>query len=142
MTASTQTPLTPAKRLTQGLARTATGPVDIARGSAGLGAQAVAAAVSGLRRRYREGQLRTELEAAQEAVTRELSAAGEVLADLPEAFHEARANRRHSRRPWLIAGAVGATLALGGAAFAVVRRRASQTEPTTLPPSVQVDPKP
>jgi hypothetical protein len=142
MTVSTQTPLTPAKRLAQGLARTAAGPVDIARGSAGLGAQAVTAAVSGLRRRYQEGRLRSELEAAQEAVTRDLAAAGEVLADLPEAFREARANRRHSRRPWLIAGAVGATLVVGGAAFAAVRRRTSRPEPSTLPPSVQVDPKP
>ncbi|OBF23122.1 cell wall synthesis protein CwsA [Mycobacterium sp. ACS4331] len=142
MTASTENRLTPARRLGQGLARTASGPVDVARGSVGLGAQAVAAAVSGLRRRYQDGQLRRELEAAQEAVARDLAAAGEVLADLPDAFREARANRHASRRPWVIAGAVGATLVLGGAAFAVVRRRASRPEPSTLPPSVQVDPKP
>ncbi len=142
MTASTHNRLTPARRLGQGLTRTASGPVDVARGSVGLGAQAVAAAVSGLRRRYQDGQLRKELEAAQEAVARELSATGEVIADLPEAFREARANRHSSRRPWVIAGAVGATLVLGGAAFAVVRRRTSRPEPSTLPPSVQVEPKP
>jgi hypothetical protein len=141
MTASTEHRLTPRQRLTRGLAQTATGPVDIARGAAGLSAHSIAAGVDGLRRRYRSGQLRRELEAAQDAIGRELAVAQGVIAALPESFQEARANRHHSRRPWLIAGAIAATLAVGGAVFAVVRRNTRQTEPSTLPPSVTVEPK-
>ena len=141
MTASTDTRLTPGQRLTRGLAHTAGGPLDITRGAVGLTAHSVAAGLAGIRRRYRDGQLRKELEAAQEAIGRELAAAQGVLAGLPESFQDARANQRHNKRPWLIAGAVAATLAVGGAAFAVVRRNTRQPEPSTLPPSVHVEPK-
>ncbi len=141
MTSSTETRLTPGQRLTRGLAHTAAGPVDITRGAVGLSANAVAAAVAGARQRYRHSQLRKELAETQTALTRELSTAGEVLAELPESFREARANRRTSKRPWIIAGAVAGTLVLGGAAFAFVRRN-TQPEPSPRPPSVQIDPKP
>ncbi|CAJ1494348.1 cell wall synthesis protein CwsA [[Mycobacterium] burgundiense] len=142
MTSSTESRPTPAQRLTRGLAHTAAGPVDITRGALGLSANAVAATASSVRQRYRSGQLRKELAAAQEALTRELSTAGEVLAELPETFREARANRRNSKRPWIIAGAVAGTLVLGGAAFAFVRRTKQPEPSSALPPSVQIDPRP
>ncbi len=142
MTASIDSRLTPGQRLRRGLAHTAAGPVDVTRGTVGLAAHTLAAGVTSLRRRYRDGQLRKELEAAQAVIGRELGAAQDVLAALPETFQEARANRAHSRRPWLIAGAAAATLVVGGAAFAVVRRSTRRPqEPATLPPSVQVEPK-
>lgn len=134
MTASTETRLSSGQRLARGLARTAAGPVDITRGTLGLGAQSVAATVCGIRRQYRNGKLRKELH-------RELAAAQGVIAGLPEAFQEARVHRHASRRPWVIAGAVAATLVVGAAAFSLVRRK-SRREDSQLPPSVQVEPKP
>lgn len=141
MTSSTETRLTSGQRLTRGLAHTAAGPVDITRGALGLGANALASAVSSTRQRYRDSQLRKELAEAQATLSRELSTAGEVLAELPENFREARANQPKSKRPWIIAGTVAGALVLGGAAFAFVRRNTTP-EPSPLPPSVQVDPKP
>lgn len=145
MTSSTETRLTPGQRLARGLAHSAAGPVDVTRGALGLGANAIVVTAAGLRQRYREGKLRRELERelveARQSVSRELTAAKDALAELPESFRAARADRHRSRRPWIIAGAAAAALALGGAAFAVVRRN-SRPEPSPLPPSVQVEPKP
>ncbi len=145
-TASTEAKLTPGQRLTRGLAHTAAGPVDIARGALGLTAHSVAATTAGIRRRYRNGQLRKDLDrelaTAQVAVGRELAATQDIIAGLPEAFQSARADRHRSRKPWILVGATVAGLALGGAAFAVFRRNRRPEPSSTLPPSVQVDPKP
>ncbi len=76
-------------------------------------------------------QVRSELAAAQEAIT-----------GLPETIEKARRSRAGSRRrPLLIAG-IGVTVLAGGAvAFAIVRR-STQPEPSPLPPSVDVTPRP
>jgi hypothetical protein len=141
MTSKTATRLTPRQRLGRGLAYTAVGPVDVTLGAVGLGVQSVAATAAGLRQQYRKSQLRHELEAAQEIVGRELAAAQDVVAALPQVIQDARTSRRCRPRPLLLAGAGIAVLAAGAVAFAVIRR--SQTpEPSPLPPSVQVEPRP
>lgn len=142
MSVKTDNRLTPRQRLARGLVYSTVGPVDVTRGVAGLGAQSLAATTGELRRRYRKSQLRRELAAAQETITRELAAAGEVVSGLPDAIQEARSARHPGRRRWLVAAGVGAVVVAGGAiAFSAIRR-SSRPEPSTLPPSVQVDPKP
>jgi hypothetical protein len=133
--------LTPRQRLSRGLTYTAVGPVDVTRGVVGLGVHSAQAGASSLRRRYREGRLARDLHNAQEALLQELTAAQEVVTGLPEALQQARRSQRRGKRPWLIAGAAAVVLAGGAAAFSIVRR-SSQQEPSTLPPSVDVQPRP
>jgi Cell wall synthesis protein CwsA len=142
--------LTPRQRLNRGLAYTAVGPVDVTRGVVGLGVHSAQAGASSLRRRYLEGRLGRDVQRAQEALVQELAAAlgappacgGEVIAGLPEALQQARRSQRRGKRPWLIAGfTVLAVLAGGAAAFSIVRR-SSHREPSSLPPSVDVQPRP
>jgi Cell wall synthesis protein CwsA len=141
MSAKTEARLTPRERLTRGLRYSTVGPVDVTRGVAGLGVQSVHATGSELLRRYREGRLAREIAGAQETLAQELAAAQEVVTNLPQAFQEARRSRRHVKRPWLIAGAGVATLAVGAVAFSIVRR-SMRPEPSPLPPSVDVQPQP
>ena len=133
--------LTPRQRLTRGLAYTAAGPVDVTRGVVGLGVHSARAGASSLRRRYHEGRLARDLHSAQEALVQELAAAQEVVAGLPEALQQARRSQRLGKRPWVIAGVAAIVLAGGAAAFSIVRR-SSQQEPSTLPSSVDVQPRP
>lgn len=143
MSATTNTRLTPRQRLSRGLAYTAVGPVDVTRGVVGLGVQSAQAGASNLRRRYQEGRLARELQAAQETITQELAAAQEVVAALPEALQKARRSQRRSHRPWLIAGVAAVlTLAGGAIAFSIVRRSTRPAEPSPRPPSVDVQPRP
>jgi hypothetical protein len=137
--------LTPRQRLTRGLAYTAVGPVDITRGTVGLSLHSAYSAGGRLRELYRKSRvasrLREELSEAQETVARELAAAHEVVASLPQALQEAR-KPRHAHRKWLVATAVGvAALAAGAVAFSIVRR-SMQPEPSPRPPSVEVAPRP
>ncbi|OMC16369.1 hypothetical protein A5735_08555 [Mycolicibacter heraklionensis] len=53
MSLATETPLTHRERLTRGLAHTAAGTVDVARGAVGLSGAAVRSGAVVLRRRYR-----------------------------------------------------------------------------------------
>jgi hypothetical protein len=141
MASRNDTRLTPRQRLNRGLAYTAVGPVDVTRGVVGLGVHSAQAGASSLRRRYREGRLARELQSAQEALVQELAAAQEVVAGLPEALQQARRSQRRGKRPWVIAGVAALVLAGGAAAFSIVRR-SSQQEPSSLPPSVDVQPRP
>ena len=78
---------------------------------------------------------------AQETVARELAAAQEVVASLPQALQEAR-KPRHRRSKWVVVAAVGvAALAGGAVAFSIIRR-STQPEPSPRPPSVEVAHKP
>jgi hypothetical protein len=124
MRAKNHTRLTPRERLSRGLASTAVGPVD----------------ASSLRRRYHEGRLAHDLHSAQEALVQELAAAQDVVAGLPEALQQARRAQRRRPRPWVLAGAAAVVLAAGAAAFSIVRR-SKQPEPSTLAPSVDVEPR-
>jgi Cell wall synthesis protein CwsA len=132
--------LTPTQRLTRGLAHTAAGPVDVTRGALGLTAQSVAATASGIRRRYRASKLKRDLADAQIAVRHEIAAAQEAVATLPQTLADARGSRRGRRL--LIGAAAGAAVLAGGAALFSVVRRSRKPEPSTLPPSVHVEPKP
>jgi hypothetical protein len=116
--------------------------VDITRGVVGLGAQSAHSAATEIRRRYREGQLARELAAAQETIGQELAAAQEVVANLPQLLEDARRKQRRGKKPWVIAGAAGVVLlAGGGIAFSIIRR-STRPEPSSLPPSVDVQPRP
>jgi hypothetical protein len=147
MTTDTDTRLTPRQHLTRGLARTAAGPVEVTRGAVGLAAQSVAAGASSIRRRYRAGKLRRDLADAQNAIRHGSAAAQEAVAALPRTLAElphslVEASRRRRGRRGLVLGAVAGAVLAGGAALFAVVRRSRPSEPSPLPPSVQVDPKP
>ena len=141
MSAKNHTRLSPRQRLSRGLTYTAVGPVDVTRGIVGLGAHSARAGASSLRRRYQEGRLARDLQTAQETLAQELAAAQEVVSGLPEALQQARRSRRRGRRPLVLAGVAVAVLAGGAAAFSIVRR-SMRREPSSLPPSVDVQPRP
>ncbi|WP_343601805.1 cell wall synthesis protein CwsA [Mycobacterium sp.] len=130
MSSNTDVRLTPRQRLTRGLTYTALGPVDVTRGVVALGVDSAQEGASRLRRRYQEGRLARDLQVARDAVSQEVAAG----------LQRARRSGRHTARPWLIAGVVVA-LAVGAAAFSVIRR-SSRPEPSTRPPSVEVQPRP
>jgi Cell wall synthesis protein CwsA len=141
MSVRNDTRLTPRQRLSRGLTYTAVGPVDVNRGVVGLSVHSAHAGASNLRRRYREGRLARDLQAAQETLAQELAAAQDVVTGLPQALQQARRSRRRGKRPWLIAGVAAVALAGGAAAFSIVRR-SSREEPSPRPPSVDVEPRP
>lgn len=67
--------------------------------------------------------------------------AQEVLAHLPAVIADVRKPKRDRRRP-LVLAAVGVLILGGGAvAFSIVRR-STKPEPSALPPSVDVAPRP
>ncbi|MEV0671306.1 cell wall synthesis protein CwsA [Mycobacterium sp. NPDC050441] len=133
MTANVDTRLAPRQRLARGLKYSTVGPVDVTRGVVGLSANTVSAAAAGLHKRYESGKLR-----------RQLAAAAQAVAALPVVLQEAAAapepKRRHRRL--VIAGVAAAVLAGGAVAFSIVRRSTRRPEPSSLPPSVEVNPKP
>ena len=135
----TKVRLTPRQRLTRGLTYTAVGPVDVTRGTVGLSVHGVQSAASRLRQRYNKGRMAQELNAAQDTISKELAAAQEVIASLPDAFAEARKPRRRKLPLIIAAGIVG--LAVGGVAFSIIRR-SMQPEPSPRPPSVDLEPRP
>lgn len=146
MTTETAARLTPKQRLARGLADTATGPVDVTRGTLGLTAQSIAATTAAIGRGYRKGklrrQLRKEAAAAKAAIGQELAAAQDAVQALPQTLAEARSQTRRGGRRALLLGATGvAVLAVGAALFTVVRR-SRQPEPSPLPPSVRIEPQP
>jgi hypothetical protein len=139
MSGKAESRLTPRERLARGLTYTAVGPVDVTRGVVGLGVHSV----SRLRHRYRKGQLARDIAAAQETIAQELGAAQDVVTNLPQA-RRSRRSRRRGKRPLLIAGVVVGVLAVGGAAFSIVRRsmRPSAEDSSPRPPSVDIQPRP
>ncbi|MCV7198987.1 cell wall synthesis protein CwsA [Mycobacterium angelicum] len=141
MSAKAEIRLTPRERLTRGLTYSAVGPVDVTRGVVGLSVQSAHSTASELRRRYREGRLAREIAAAQDSIAAELAAAQEVVASLPQVIQDARRRQRRSKRPWVIAGAAVAVVGGGAIAFSIVRRSVRK-DPSRLPPSVEVQPRP
>jgi hypothetical protein len=140
MSSKTDARLTPSQRLSRGLKYSAVGPVDVTRGTVGLSWHGAQSAAGSLRRRLEKSRLTKELGDAQDTIAQELAAAQEVLANLPQVIADARKPKRR-RRP-LVMVAAGALLLAGGAvAFSIVRR-SMQPEPSPLPPSVDVAPKP
>jgi Cell wall synthesis protein CwsA len=145
MATKTDTPLTtrltPAQRLNRGLTRTLSGPVDVARGVLGLGAQAASTAASGIGGRVR-ARFRHDLADAQNALRHELTAAQEAVANLPQTLAEVRSEHRGKPRIRTLVAAAGVILASGAAVFSALRRTVRPPEPSPLPPSVDVEPRP
>ena len=140
MSSKTDVRLTPGQRLTRGLKYSAVGPVDVTRGTVGLSWQGAQSAAGRVRRSFDKSRLAQELGDAQETIAQELIAAQEVLANLPQVIADARKPKRR-RRPLVLAAVAVVTLAGGAVAFSIVRR-SMQPEPSPLPPSVDVAPKP
>ena len=132
MNSKTDVRLTPSQRLGRGLKYSAVGPVDVTRGTVGLTLQGAQSAAGSVRRRLDKSRLAKEFADAQQTIAQELAAAQGVLANLPHAIADARKPKRR-RRPLVLAG--------GAVAFTIVRR-SMQPEPSPLPPSVDVAPKP
>ncbi|MGV0685721.1 cell wall synthesis protein CwsA [Mycolicibacterium thermoresistibile] len=136
--------VTPRERLERGLKYTAVGPVELGRGLAGIGVQSARSSSAWLARRYRRARvsdrLGRDLAAAQQALALELAAAQEVVSGLPQALQDARKARR--RRKPLIVAAIAAVTLVGGAITVTIVRRSMRPEPSPLPPSVDVQPKP
>ena len=139
MSAKTETRLTPGRRLSRGLKYSAVGPVDVTWGALGLGLDGAQSSAAWIGDRYRRSRVRDDLAAAQETIAAELAAASEVVTNLPQALQKARTRRR--RRPLLLVAIGVVALAGGAVAFSIIRR-STQPEPSTLPPSVEVSPKP
>ena len=144
MSSQTVDRLTPSQRLGRGLKYSTLGPVDVTRGALGVGLDSTRSAAAWVGDRYRRGQiarqLKADLASAQEALAAEAAAAQEVVSNLPDALDKARRSRgRHG--PLLLAG-VGVAVLAGGAAAFVIIRRSSRPDPSPLPPSVEVAPKP
>ena len=144
MSSKTVVRLTPSQRLGRGLKNSVAGPVDVTRGAVGVGLDSVRSSAGWVGNRYQRGrvarQLKADLATAQDAISAEISAAQEVVAGLPDALDKARRSRGR-RRPVLLAGIGLAVLAGGVAAFTIIRR-STQPEPSPLPPSVEVAPRP
>lgn len=137
---TTVTRLTPRERLTRGLKYSAVGPLDVTRGAVGVGVNSVGSSAGWVRDRYRSGRLRKDLRAAQNAIAGELAAAQEVVANLPQTLQGTRRAKRRPR-PLVLAAAGAAVLVVGGVSFSIIRR-STQPDPSPLPPSVEVTPKP
>jgi hypothetical protein len=141
MSSKTDVPLTPGQRLSRGLKYTAVGPVDVTRGAVGLTVHGAQSAANRIRHSIDNSRLATEIGEAQGTLAQELAVAQEVLANLPSIIADARKPKRNRRRPLLLAAIGVVTLAGGAAAFTIVRR-STQPEPSPLPPSVEVAPRP
>ena len=136
--------LTPTERIARGLKYSTVGPVDVTRGALGVGLNSTKSSVAWVANRYRRGriksQLAEDLAAAQEVIANELAAAQEVVNNIPQALQKARKTRRRPN-PLILIGAGVAVLAVGAVTFSIIRR-STQPEPSPLPPSVDVAPRP
>jgi hypothetical protein len=136
-----ETKLTSQERLARGLRYTAIGPVDITRGAVGVTAQSARSATGELRARCREARLAERAALLQEGLLEEAAAVKDVVVHLPQALQDARKTKHRRRRRLFIFGSIGVATVVGAVAFTIVRR-SSQPEPSALPPSVEVAPRP
>jgi hypothetical protein len=144
MSSTTSARLTPAKRIARGLKYSTVGPVDLTRGTLGVGLNSTRSSAAWAANRYRRGRIRSQLKkdlaAAQEAFTHELAVAQDVVANIPQALQDARKPKRRPN-PLLVIGVGAAVLGVGAVTFSIIRR-SMQPDPSPLPPSVDVPPKP
>ncbi|OBB39565.1 cell wall synthesis protein CwsA [Mycobacterium sp. 852002-51961_SCH5331710] len=146
MSAKTEIRMSPAQRLSRGLKYTAVGPVDVTRGALALGLNGAQSSASWVGDRYRRGrikaQLSEDLATAQQTITQELAAAQEAVSQVLQGAVPPRPSKAKQRRRRLVIAAAGVVVLAGGAvAFSIVRR-STQPDPSPLPPSVEVSPKP
>ena len=135
------TRLSPRERFARGLKYSTVGPVDLTRGAVGIGAQSVGSSAGWVRDRYRSSKLRRDVASTQATIAQELAAAAVVVSSLPQTIADARRPKRRRPSPLALAAAGAAVLAVGAVTFSIVRR-STQPEPSPLPPSVDVTPKP
>jgi hypothetical protein len=135
------TRLSSRERFARGLKYSTVGPVDLTRGAVGIGAQSVGSSAGWVRDRYRSSKLRRDVASTQAAIAQELAAAAVVVSALPQTIADARRPKRRRPRPLVLAAAGAAVLAVGAVTFSIVRR-STQPEPSPLPPSVDVTPRP
>lgn len=109
MSTDTDVRLTPAQRFSRGLKYTVVGPVDLTRGTIGLGLSSAATSASWIGRQIRESEPVVE--------------------------------PSRGRRPLIYILIGSAVLAVGAVTFSIVRR-SMRPDPSTLPPSVEITPKP
>jgi hypothetical protein len=140
MSSKTDVRLTPSQRLSRGLKYSAVGPVDVTRGTVGLSWQGARSAASSVHRRIDKSRIAKEFGDAQDTIAQEFAAAQEVLVNLPQRIADARKPKR--KRRLFVLAAVGAVALAGGAVAFTIVRRSMQPEPSSLPPSVDVVPKP
>jgi hypothetical protein len=129
------------ERFARGLKYSTVGPVDLTRGAVGIGAQSVGSSAGWVRDRYRSSKLRRDVASTQATIAQELAAAAVVVSSLPQTIADARRPKRRRPRPLVLAAAGAAVLAVGAVTFSIVRR-STQPEPSPLPPSVDVTPRP
>ncbi|OBG12506.1 cell wall synthesis protein CwsA [Mycolicibacterium celeriflavum] len=135
MSSKTDVRLTPGERLSRGLKYTAVGPVDVTRGALGLGITGAQASAEWVGERYRRGRLKAQL-------SEDLATAQEIVSQALLGASPARTAKSKLRRRRLVLIGVGVAAVAGGAvAFSIVRR-STQPEPSPLPPSVEVAPRP
>jgi hypothetical protein len=143
MSVTTRVRMSPGRRLGRGLKYSAVGPVDVTRGAVGVAAGSARSTASWVGEKYRKGQvsrrLKAELASAQQTLGDGLASAQDLVAGLPDTLDAVRPTR-HRRRPLVFLG-LGAAVLAGAAAFSIVRR-SSKPEPSQLPPSVEVAPRP
>jgi hypothetical protein len=137
----TEPKLTSRERLNRGLRYSAVGPADITRGVVGVSVHSAGSAAAAIKRRAREARARERLAAAQEGLAQDAEAVKQVVAELPELLQEARKSQHRRRRRLFVFGFLGLTAVAGGAVAFTIARRSATPEPSTLPPSVEVEPK-
>lgn len=125
--------LTAPQRFARGLKYSTVGPVDVARGALGVGLNSALSSAAWVGNRYRRGRIPDQL-------GKDLTAAQDVVVSIPQALQEARRSRRRPR-PIVVIGAGVAVLAVGAVSLSIIRR-STQPDPSPLPPSVDVMPKP
>ncbi|MEU9808654.1 cell wall synthesis protein CwsA [Mycobacterium sp. NPDC050853] len=118
--------LTSGERLVRGLKEAALAPIDVSRGTAGLGFGLAKSAAGKL---FSRGK----------AVSSEVQ---DAVADVVDTLPEVLSAARKRKLPRALAGlAVVGLLGAGAVAFTVLRR-SGQPEPSTLAPSVDTQPQP
>lgn len=146
MSAKTEIRMSPAQRLSRGLKYTAVGPVDVTRGALALGLNGAQSSASWVGDRYRRGrikaQLSEDLATAQQTIAQELAAAQEAVSQVLQGAVPPRPSKAKQRRRRLVIAAAGVVVLAGGAVTFSIVRRSTQPEPSPLPPSVEVSPKP
>lgn len=135
------TRLSSRERFVRGLKYSTVGPLDLTRGAVGIGAQSVGSSAGWVRDRYRSSKLRRDVASTQAAIAQELAAAAVVVSSLPQTIADARRPKRRRPSPVVLAAGGAAVLAVGAVTFSIVRR-STQPEPSPLPPSVDVTPRP
>jgi len=92
-------------------------------------------------RRTEPQTLRRRLSRVPQDVAIEAETVKQVVAELPHMLQEVRRSQHRRRRRLFVFGFLGLAVVGGSAVAFSIARRSSVSEPSTLPPSVDVAPK-